>query len=215
MPLSGVQDRHDPVCRGVDDENLVADQNEAIGTPVRIDLDHGRRQRVQGHAARDYGTDRDVEVHVGRRTHVRLPDGGRNLRALFGGQSRTTGASGSTLTGGRILGLRIDAILRLVTRLRALIGRLIALRAIVTRIFLPRLLRIEIAGDTASFDFSATDDAVARIPGTVFAGPGKALLVATGAGALRLELVQPEGGRETSGPQFLGTNAGLLGVRLG
>jgi len=61
----------------------------------------------------------------------------------------------------------------------------------------------------------ATGDAGAGTPGTVFAGPGKALLVATGAGALRLELVQPEGGRETSGPQFLGTNAGLLGVRLG
>jgi methionyl-tRNA formyltransferase len=52
-------------------------------------------------------------------------------------------------------------------------------------------------------------------PGTVIAGAAKALLVATGSGALRLDLVQPEGGREVNGQQFLGNNQGLTGVQLG
>jgi methionyl-tRNA formyltransferase len=61
----------------------------------------------------------------------------------------------------------------------------------------------------------AVDDAAAGTPGTIVAGAGKALLVATGSGALRLDLVQPEGGREVSGPQFLGNNQGLVGSQLG
>jgi hypothetical protein len=40
-------------------------------------------------------------------------------------------------------------------------------------------------------------------------------LVATGRRALRLDRVQLEGGREVDGPQFLGNNPGLIGVRLG
>ena len=61
----------------------------------------------------------------------------------------------------------------------------------------------------------AIDDAVPRTPGTVIAGVGKSLLVAAGSGALRLDLVQPEGGREVSGQQFLGNNQGLIGGQLG
>jgi methionyl-tRNA formyltransferase len=60
----------------------------------------------------------------------------------------------------------------------------------------------------------AVDEAGPGTPGTVFAGPGRMLLVATGDGALRFDLVQPEGGREVSGQQYLGNNPGLVGSRL-
>jgi methionyl-tRNA formyltransferase len=60
----------------------------------------------------------------------------------------------------------------------------------------------------------ALDDAVPGTPGTVAAGAEKAFLVATGEGALRLDLVQPEGGRGVSGQQYLGNNPGLVGARL-
>jgi methionyl-tRNA formyltransferase len=61
----------------------------------------------------------------------------------------------------------------------------------------------------------ATSDHEPGTPGTVFAGTAKELLVAAGNGALRLDLVQPEGGREVSGQQFLGNNQGLTGRQLG
>ena len=61
----------------------------------------------------------------------------------------------------------------------------------------------------------AVDEATPGIPGTVVAGVGKAPLVATGSGVLRLDLVQPEGGREVSGQQYLGNNPGLVWARLG
>lgn len=52
-------------------------------------------------------------------------------------------------------------------------------------------------------------------PGIVAGGAGKTLLVGTGDGTLRLDIVQPEGGRAVSGPQFLNNNPKLIGVRLG
>jgi methionyl-tRNA formyltransferase len=61
----------------------------------------------------------------------------------------------------------------------------------------------------------AVDDQAPAPPGTIVAGEGKAFLVATGDSALRLDLVQPEGGREVSGQQFLGNNGELDGMRLG
>ncbi len=61
----------------------------------------------------------------------------------------------------------------------------------------------------------ASDESLAGPPGTVVAGPGKTLLVATGQGALRLDRVQLEGGREVAGSQFLGNSSALSGAQLG
>jgi methionyl-tRNA formyltransferase len=61
----------------------------------------------------------------------------------------------------------------------------------------------------------AIEGATSGTPGTVIAGAGKVLLVVAGDGALRLDLVQPEGGREVSGQQFLSNNQGLIGNQLG
>ena len=52
-------------------------------------------------------------------------------------------------------------------------------------------------------------------PGTVGVGASKAPLVATGRGALRLDRVKLEGGREVGGQQFLGNYPALLGSQLG
>jgi methionyl-tRNA formyltransferase len=60
----------------------------------------------------------------------------------------------------------------------------------------------------------AVDGTTPGEPGTVVAGVGKALLVATGDGALRLDRVQPEGSREVGGQQYLSNNPGLVGGRL-
>ena len=61
----------------------------------------------------------------------------------------------------------------------------------------------------------AVDTADTRPPGTVSSGPGRTLQVATGDGTLRLDRVQPEGGRETDGQQFLGNHPTLIGAQLG
>jgi methionyl-tRNA formyltransferase len=61
----------------------------------------------------------------------------------------------------------------------------------------------------------AIDGADPLPPGTVSSGPGRTLQVATGDGTLRLDQVQPEGGREVGGPQFLGNHPALLDARLG
>lgn len=60
----------------------------------------------------------------------------------------------------------------------------------------------------------ATDRDLAGEPGTVAADDDRAPLVATGRGALRLDLVQPEGGREVAGRQYLTNTPALLGARL-
>lgn len=73
-----------------------------------------------------------------------------------------------------------------------------------------------VAGKRLAVTFArAVDEAVVGPPGTLAAGADKMPLVATGAGTLRLERVQPEGGREVAGQQFLGNHRALLGTLLG
>lgn len=61
----------------------------------------------------------------------------------------------------------------------------------------------------------AIEESVSGPPGTLAKGSSNASLVATGEGTLRLDRVQPEGGREITGQQFLGNNRDLVGERLG
>jgi methionyl-tRNA formyltransferase len=56
---------------------------------------------------------------------------------------------------------------------------------------------------------------VGATPGQVLPGPGDALVVACGVGALRLDVVQPAGKRAMTGADFLRGTRNLVGQRLG
>src|ERR1700759_2067796 len=71
----------------IDDQNLVADQNELVAAPIRINVyDLGRKRMERDAVTRHAAADRNREVHVGDRSHVLLLDHGSDLGALLGRQ---------------------------------------------------------------------------------------------------------------------------------
>jgi hypothetical protein len=51
-----VEDGDDLVRSRIDDEDLVADQDVVVASPLRIDHEHFRRQRIETHALRHPGS---------------------------------------------------------------------------------------------------------------------------------------------------------------
>src|SRR5579883_1465485 len=80
-----VENGDDLVGIGIDDHDLLANQDEVVAAPLGIDIDNLRRQRTDADAlARYAGADRDREVHVVDRLHMFVADDGRDLGALLG-----------------------------------------------------------------------------------------------------------------------------------
>ena len=61
---SGVKDRDDLKSLWINHYDLVADEDELISAPIRINRDDVRRERMEGDIARNACADRDREVHV-------------------------------------------------------------------------------------------------------------------------------------------------------
>ena len=73
----------DGVCSRIDDEDLIADQEIVVASPLGIDHEHFRaRERIETHALRHPGSypHRHVEMH---QLHLVLPDDGIDLGALL------------------------------------------------------------------------------------------------------------------------------------
>src|SRR6516164_8404828 len=86
----GVQDGHDLEGRGVDHHDLVADQDEVVTAPFRIDRHDIRRKRVEADVSRHAGADRNVEVDASHGRDVLVPDHRGDLGALLGRELGTT-----------------------------------------------------------------------------------------------------------------------------
>src|SRR5882757_3399663 len=81
----GLEDRDDFECLRIHHQDLIADQDEFISAPLRIDAHDLRRERAQAHTlARNAGADRDLEVDIVDRRNVLIPDHGGDLGALLG-----------------------------------------------------------------------------------------------------------------------------------
>ena len=80
------EDGDDLMRSRIDDEDLVADQDVVVASPLGIDHEHFRRQRIETHALRHPGSyqHRHVEMRRPRVAHPfrwRLCDGSHRLRA--------------------------------------------------------------------------------------------------------------------------------------
>src|SRR6185437_1873469 len=81
-----VDDGNDLVSLRVDHDDLVADEDEVISPPFRVDRHDIGRKRMEGHVVRYAGADRDVEIHMLHRGDVLLLDHAGDLGALLGGE---------------------------------------------------------------------------------------------------------------------------------
>ena len=94
------EDGDDLVRSWIDDEDLVADQDIVVASPLRIDNDHLLRERVQAHVGRNAGPDayRNVQINP---FHLLLFNDRADLGPLFGRQLRRS--SRALTRGGAIL----------------------------------------------------------------------------------------------------------------
>src|SRR4029077_12010062 len=94
---SGGKYRHDLKRPRIHHHDLVANQEELVAAPIRIDRHDFLRKRMEADLAGNSGTDRNREVHVVDRGHMLVPDHGRDSRALLGGEP----CASAGLSGGR------------------------------------------------------------------------------------------------------------------
>src|SRR6266568_298090 len=116
-PALGRNDRHDLERIRVDDQDLVADDDELEAAKLRNDLHDFGRQRYQPDVPRNHGSDRDREVHaVDARTRL-LHDDAVDLRPLLlrelnrGRRRARSRPGGRTLAGALGLSLRARLLL--------------------------------------------------------------------------------------------------------
>src|SRR6202022_1708652 len=106
---SGLENSHDLKRPWVHHQDLVADEDELISAPFRIDRHNFRRERMEGHFAGNAGADRNREIGVADRRNVLIPDHGGDLGALL---RRKLGASAGLADGGLGLAVRRALLLR-------------------------------------------------------------------------------------------------------
>src|SRR5437016_83162 len=103
----GLEDRDDFECLRIHHQDLIADQDEFISAPLRIDAHDLRWERAQAHTlARNAGPDRDVEVDIVDRRSVLIPDHGGDLGTLLG-RELGSGAGLTRRRRGLRLGFRV------------------------------------------------------------------------------------------------------------
>src|SRR6478609_2230214 len=97
------EDGDDLVRSRIDDEDLVADQDVVVASPLRIDHEHFRWEWMETHALRHPGSYPHRHVDM-RRLHLVLPDDGVDLGALLGRKIRRTSRCALTCGGAILLG---------------------------------------------------------------------------------------------------------------
>ena len=97
------EDGDDLMRSRIDDEDLVADQDVAVASPLGIDYEHFRRQRIETHALRHPGSHPHRHVEM-RRLHLVLPYDGVDLGALLGRKICRTSRCALTCGGAILLG---------------------------------------------------------------------------------------------------------------
>src|SRR4249919_4364435 len=97
------EDGDDLVRARIDDEELVTDQDVVVASPLGIDYEHFRRQRIETHALRHPGSHPHRYVEM-RRLHLVLPDDGGDLGALLGRKIRRTSPCALTCCDAVLLG---------------------------------------------------------------------------------------------------------------
>src|ERR1700753_407859 len=97
-----VDDGDDLEGARIDHDDLVAHDDEIIAAPFRVDGHDIGRKRMEGDIVRYAGANRDVEIDVGHRRDVLVPDHGVDFRALLGRELRAGAGLANGL--GHVLG---------------------------------------------------------------------------------------------------------------
>ena len=92
------KNRYDFKRAWVDDNDLIANEEEVIAAPTRIDRDDLGWQRMEVHCPRHAGADRNIEIDIRFRLNALLADHRGNPGSLL---ARKLGA-GAGLTGGGV-----------------------------------------------------------------------------------------------------------------
>src|SRR2546423_1362221 len=95
-PLPSGDDGDDLERAGLDDDDLVVDDEIEEATPRRMHFHDRGGHRHQMHRARHHDADADIEVHIRHPVHVAaFEDGLTDARALLGIEGRRAGARGA------------------------------------------------------------------------------------------------------------------------
>src|SRR6266851_1604027 len=103
----GFKDSHDLERPRIDHEDLVADEDELISAPFRINRHDLPRKRVESHVAWNAGADRDRKVHVVQRLNTLVADHRGDLGALLGRELSRSASLSSRLGLDRRSSLRL------------------------------------------------------------------------------------------------------------